>query len=108
MCSKHFSHIIRYVLIIKKEPMKTLLTLLALLLSFGVTYADYDRLRESLEPVSNCQWVTGSIVHEAVYINLWCPEHDENGWMVNVKKSIYIDLIAKTRKRTNGWFELLD
>ena len=70
-------------------------------------HANYDRLRESLEPVSNCQWVVGAIVHEAVYINLWCPEHDENGWMVNVQKSIYIDLIAKTWRRDLWRFELL-
>lgn len=87
--------------------MKTLLTLFASLLAFGSTYASYNWLEESLAPVADCQWVVGAIVHEAVYVNLYCPEHDENGELVRVAKSIYIDLIAKTWRRDNGRFELL-
>lgn len=88
--------------------MKTLLTLLISLVAFtATTHANYDWLTESLEPVSDCQWVTGAIVHEAVIVNVLCPEHDENGELVWTEKSIYIDLIAKTWRRDNWWFELL-
>lgn len=86
--------------------MKFLLIAIALFLP-TLSYGNYERMRESLEPVSDCQWVVGAIVHEAVYINLYCPEHTIDGWLVRVQKSLYIDLVGKTRKRTNERFELL-
>lgn len=82
--------------------MKTLLTLFISLVAFtATTHANYDWLTESLAPVADCQGVVGTIVHEAVYINVLCPEHDDNGELVWVEKSIYIDLVAKTWRRDN-------
>lgn len=88
--------------------MKTLLTLIALLLSFGVTYADYDRLRESLQPVADCQATEGAIGVGNVRINMLCPTHDENWLLIRVEKKVFINLYLKTWTRENWRFTLLD
>lgn len=74
----------------------------------SVNASNYGWLQDSLEPVSNCQWVHGAIAETTVYINLYCPEHNEYGGLVRVKKSLFIDLVTKWWARYGWRFELLD